>query len=172
MLPNTARRVEQSIDQFDAALAAWVLETSPDALVLIGQRVGQQLQAGITTQLSDACPQRYDSLSDWIATGHSPPANALVLVSVAQKDLTQLQNRQVGALCRAFPQGVLIVDYAASSKSRQQFFANGFIELLACQQPEKNAAAYLYQLRNYKPAPSWLNSKYWAHPERFDLPPE
>ncbi len=24
---------------------------------------------------------------------------------------------------------------------------------------------YLFDLRTYKPAPDWLNSKYWAHPE-------
>jgi hypothetical protein len=26
---------------------------------------------------------------------------------------------------------------------------------------------YLFDLHTYKPAPDWLNSKYWAHPERW-----
>lgn len=30
------------------------------------------------------------------------------------------------------------------------------------------AAVYVFDLYDYKPTPDWLNSRFWAHPERFD----
>ncbi len=30
------------------------------------------------------------------------------------------------------------------------------------------SAVYVFDLYDYKPTPDWLNSRFWAHPERFD----
>lgn len=32
---------------------------------------------------------------------------------------------------------------------------------------EQGRSLYLFDLHTYKPAPDWLNAKYWAHPERW-----
>ena len=34
---------------------------------------------------------------------------------------------------------------------------------------EATGVHYLYSLRHYKTPPAWLNAKYWANPERWDL---
>lgn len=32
---------------------------------------------------------------------------------------------------------------------------------------ERGHALYLFDLHTYKPAPDWLNARYWANPERW-----
>lgn len=47
--------------------------------------------------------------------------------------------------------------------SRSDFFSLGYTECTA------STDLYLYSLKHYKTPPAWLNAKYWAHPERWDL---
>lgn len=70
----------------------------------------------------------------------------------------------VGRLKQLAPT-VLVV---AASKSPMDF--NDFLSLGMQRLVEADAcgnALYLFDLHTYKPAPDWLNAKYWAHPERW-----
>jgi len=48
---------------------------------------------------------------------------------------------------------------------RQNLFALGFYGVDIGQ----GGQLYAYSLRGYKSVPDWLNAKYWAHPERWNL---
>ena len=49
--------------------------------------------------------------------------------------------------------------------NRQQLFALGFYGV----DIGRGGQLYAYSLRGYKSVPDWLNAKYWAHPERWNL---
>lgn len=68
-------------------------------------------------------------------------------------------------------------DGAAGSLARSDFFSLGFVDAsreTTSQITDETDAGdtgpgllYRYTLRDYKSVPGWLNSKYWAHPERW-----
>ncbi len=45
------------------------------------------------------------------------------------------------------------------------FLALGFT--LSATDPTQNRHIHYYDLDTYKAVPDWLNSRYWAHPERW-----
>lgn len=55
--------------------------------------------------------------------------------------------------------------------SRSDFFALGFVASgeIAGAVDTGAMRLYRYTLRDYKSVPGWLNSKYWAHPERWNV---
>jgi len=52
----------------------------------------------------------------------------------------------------------------------EQFFAFGFRRIGELAEVSGlQRRWYAYSLRDYKQSPDWLNARFWAHPERFDL---
>jgi len=95
-----------------------------------------------------------------------------------------LLDRRLGQLCRAFPSGVVIELVDAQQHADAKLFAHGYRLIRpGVNQPatdcsessagdkitSPNIRCFEYRLRDYKPVPEWLNSRYWAHPERFNL---
>ncbi len=48
------------------------------------------------------------------------------------------------------------------------FIALGLQQILSWHEDSIPYHLYGFSLQSYKPAPEWLNSDYWANPERFD----
>lgn len=88
--------------------------------------------------------------------------------------------RSLGRASRAFPHRVLVcckeTDPASSRFSPKPndsvFFALGFVRLNQCSPSASTSESgrwYEYRMTQYKSVPDWLNSKYWANPERFNI---
>ena len=70
-------------------------------------------------------------------------------------------------------------DGASGGLARSDFFSLGFVDAsreITSQITNATGAGgtgpgllYRYTLRDYKSVPGWLNSKYWAHPERWNV---
>ncbi len=58
-------------------------------------------------------------------------------------------------------------DGSLQSLGRKDFFSLGYVDI--SREAAGNKRLYRYTLRDYKSVPGWLNSKYWAHPERWKI---
>lgn len=88
-------------------------------------------------------------------------------VAIARMD-AQLAKAECFALAGRLKQLAPAVLVVAASKSPMDF--NDFLSLgmqRLVEADECGNALYLFDLHTYKHAPDWLNSKYWAHPERW-----
>ncbi|NND92381.1 MAG: hypothetical protein HKN42_16090 [Granulosicoccus sp.] len=72
----------------------------------------------------------------------------------------------LGQAMRLFPDR-LVVSTHSPEPDDATFFALGFHRLML---PEQGSTRlFEYSLSEYKQPPEWLNARFWAHPERFDL---
>lgn len=91
---------------------------------------------------------------------------AVLNIQDFESDLEPLMGRAV----RAFPHR-LIVYTLVNQTSDALFYSFGFKKLNVLQGAEsaQHYQWYEFRLSHYKPQPDWLNSRFWANPERFDL---
>ncbi len=100
--------------------------------------------------------------------------SARVFVSISALSIDKLMSC-IGTFCRRFPDQVLIElqhsekDKAAAQAFHLDCFALGFRHAQHSVHDGMEYQLYEYRLKNYKQAPDWLNSRFWAHPERFKL---
>jgi hypothetical protein len=84
-------------------------------------------------------------------------------------------SRQLGEACRQFPERLLvwqIHDEADERLPAEVFYAFGFRQLFSCLEGRRHHVLHEYRLSEYKAPPDWLNSRYWANPERFNADPD
>ena len=129
-------------------------KTFDDALLQIEQRAQQDLP-----ELQNAAE----------VTSVQVPVQVLVF----SLDFTQ-QNRQVllGKAVRACPHRVIVrcSTQPGESVNEAVFFALGFTRLPVTDtalSASDSSSWFEYRLSQYKAAPDWLNSRFWANPERF-----
>lgn len=115
-------------------------------------------------------------------------ANPEVIALARFSEFSAEIDQQLGRLCRSFPNGVLVELARGLPLLDEQFFAHGFQKLnslgkkssnslleqnlsnhLSAQSSASGERCFEYCLSNYKAVPHWLNSRFWAHPERFHL---
>jgi len=162
----------------DHALASRLLSAKPKQVVLVGEPVSR-LKATLVDLLSDETnsappPQvfAFDSIERFIdAAGQVGPDSALCLHLPNDADKPE---KVLGAACRLSPSLVLVEHSNSASASAlyadEQFFAFGFRRVGQLQGVSGlQQQWYAYSLRDYKQSPEWLNARFWAHPERFDL---
>jgi len=162
----------------DRALATQLLSGEPGKVVLVGKPTFR-LQANIDNLLADEAysapaPQitQHDSMNQFIdVDGCVSHKCALCLYLPSDTDDPE---KLLGAACRISP-GLVLVEHTNTGAGLklfgdERFFAYGFRRL--GQVPEVSGLQrqwYAYSLRDYKQSPEWLNARFWAHPERFDL---
>ena len=83
----------------------------------------------------------------------------------------------LGLACRLFPQRLLVhVGENGLQLPARRFFALGFRRLSTGVRQKAGAefsdTLYEYRLSDYKQPPAWLNSRFWANPERFSIDSE
>ena len=85
--------------------------------------------------------------------------------------------RVLGLACLLFPQRLLvqhtyhignIVPSDRFNLTPSQLFAFGFRRVLQYKYADALFCVYEYKLSDYKHAPDWLKSRFWANPERFN----
>lgn len=96
------------------------------------------------------------------------------LVLKLDPDETQFEH-YLGRAVRAFPHRILLHCTATKEnpgRGDEAFFAFGFRKLPVAHIASDSAGTlrcFEYRLSQYKPAPDWLNARFWANPARFDV---
>lgn len=90
----------------------------------------------------------------------SPPEPGKLALTV----LALLRDRVRGAVYVACPP-----DQSSTMPVRNDFFALGYRQADFKGSNQAVGPLYFYSLREYKQVPGWLNSRYWANPERWDI---
>lgn len=175
------------VNPFDNPLLHEYLGSSQDAaLVFIGPRPPSHyglpsdclLHAKTLDELtnsaaiqSEAALTSGSTRGDGIAPGG--PARSLTAVMQLESNDSAL-DCTLGKAVRMFPYRLLVC-CPNRTLADNQFFAFGFRRLDVLCGPLTSADEpcwYEYRMSDYKSPPDWLNARFWANPERFDLPEE
>jgi hypothetical protein len=92
-------------------------------------------------------------------------ANEMADLALAVLDAEEDKARALGLIGHMKQQApaILIAAHTESPLGFNDFLAFGMQRL--AEADEQGWALYLFDLHTYKPAPDWLNARYWAHPE-------
>lgn len=103
---------------------------------------------------------------DYLSAGEGALAAASEMADLALAFIdTDLQRKAALALLGHLKQrapALLIAARESQPLAFNDFLAFGMQRLA---EADDGQLLYLFDLHTYKPAPDWLNSKYWAHPE-------
>lgn len=168
---------------YDLRLINRLLESKPSLVVLVGepvfrlnkalnQVVKETQSAGLVAQTSQV--EQVKRIERYIDTSTALERNIADCVMCLDLPInTSDPQSLLGLACRASPR-LLLVEQTSSESSNflladEQFFAFGFRVVEKTADSGLQRALYAYSLSDYKQAPDWLNAKFWARPERFDL---
>lgn len=166
--------MQQAEPADDRFLGDYLFHESPAQLAIVGS---------LPDALLDASPAgievlRFDTLLDAEAMAMTPQQSAQsghrALVLKVEAGHGELALR-LGRAVRAFPHRVLLHIHTPPNTpppANETFYAFGFRVLPVMQDKsmqDGHTYWYEYRLSNYKSAPDWLNARFWANPERFDL---
>jgi len=147
----------------DGLLSTYLLSESPGSIVLIGsQQIDMAWPDG--TELPPVL--HCEALADCSSIKPVAP-----VVAILQLD-NQIQSldETLGHAVRLFP-GQLLVRLDAVTSPDQTFFAFGFrrLNVVNSGSRSKRTRWFEYRLSTYKSSPDWLNTRFWANPERFEV---
>ncbi|MEE9333601.1 MAG: DUF6231 family protein [Granulosicoccaceae bacterium] len=144
-----------------------LLDSPAVELCTVGQ-INPQLQQ----LLLDTTVYSYVDIKQCLEPDTSMPASSVLMM--IRPDAIDTLPILLGTVCQRFPNQVLIElqhdinDKTAALEFRQVCFAMGFRLALRSASDGSEYQLYEYRLKNYKQAPDWLNSRFWAHPERYN----
>jgi len=166
------KQAAESVD--DRFLGDYLFHESPAQVAIVGGLPDVLLQAppaGVQVLKLEAL-QDAEALVMQPQTPSQSVCRTLVLRIDANHDDLALQ---LGRAIRAFPHRVLLhcrTSPASTSLSNEMFYAFGFrvLPVIQDENPGQDHTRWFeYRLSSYKSAPDWLNARFWANPERFDL---
>lgn len=168
-----ANNKNDSHGDFCPYLADYLAPDQPDRIIIIGGGADRLFKLHTDTRF--ALTHHFQTLDHCEAR--------LSLPSVADSDVPEIQvtllhadetgaalEQLLGRAVRLFPQR--LITYTDSlSLPDAAFYAFGFRKLTMASSDLSAVSLrwFEYQLRDYKRPPAWLNARYWANPERFDL---
>lgn len=165
---------------YDERIVQSLMGVSPKRIVLAGEPVFR-LTSEIARALnlldcSDTAPELFKINQAELSSGTCAALSGDSAEHVMCMDLpveTENPEYLLGSACRAAPKLLLVeqttTKLAVDLLSDEHFFAFGFRVLEKSENSDRKRALYAYSLSSYKPAPDWLNSRFWANPERFHL---
>ena len=159
------------------ALSDYLNSESPATFLVVGQ-----LPAGLLDTSADSVRVEYlSSLTEAETTaadhrdaGVAEPRVPMALILEVDKDNRQAQ-QLLGRATLGFPHRVLAhcrQTENTTSEIDHLFFSLGFRRLPFTMQMGDSGDTlcwFEYRLSQYKSAPDWLNARFWANPERFDV---
>ena len=159
------------------SLGDYLSSESPATFFVVGQ-----LPAGVLDRSAESIRvERLSSLTEAEAkaveyrdAGASEPALPITLILQLDRDNRQAQ-QLLGRAALGFPSRVLVYceqTVESASEIDQLFFSLGFRRLpfkVDTDDQEDTLCWFEYRLSQYKSAPDWLNKRFWANPERFDV---
>lgn len=167
---------------YDQRCAEWLLDAKPTHVALVGEpafRLQQVLESanGIDGSVQvQQCHNLAEFDAQQVASPIKPENTALMLHLLGSEPHI---DEMLGQARRVAPQGLLVevgadnldhqCDNGATPLSDERFFAFGFRLVNPQHNVETNKRLFAYRLREYKQAPEWLNARFWANPERFNI---
>lgn len=166
---------------YDQRLIKRLLAPQPNTVALVGESVfrveAELLRASAETDNSQTQPVVYKTahIPAYIEDSKATERNiAQCVMCMDISDHGENPESLLGLACRASPKLLLVEQTTAETSDfmvkDEQFFAFGFRVVEKITESGVQRALYSYSLSEYKQAPDWLNAKFWARPERFDLP--
>lgn len=192
MRQNTAD--PETAASYHQRLLKLLLHRQPSQVVLIGQHAcaysGSLQTATMKVPAAPPMVSEYANLAACLANRrtvdqHQPDVDSSSLVEVALMSLADSASaleKSLGSACLHFPRHLLVEIEAAESSqhaasnvtsseappdSANRFFAFGFRRVAQYTGSDARRSLYEYSLHDYKRPPDWLNSRYWAHPDRY-----
>lgn len=173
MMPASGEQLPNLDTQLRQDLADWVQQIAPATVLAIGRRASELLR-GV---LPDGAQMEAIDSGDACAAAKRLGAFELVLVMdtvehmdkpAAEQLLGSLRDLHAHHLFLLVPIGQVATD------QRSIWMPGDLLALGMTRVGQYRCGAGQYQLyhfalETYKQVPDWLNSKYWAHPERFDI---
>ena len=167
---------------YDQHCAEWLLHAKPTHVALVGEpafRLQQVLESanGLDGPVQIQSCHNLEDLDAQPSTSPIKPENTALMLHLrgSESHIDEL----LGQARRMAPHGLLVelgadkldqqCDNGAMSLSDERFFAFGFRLVNTQHTVETSNRLYAYRLSDYKQAPEWLNARFWANPERFDI---
>jgi hypothetical protein len=151
----------------DTALMAYVLAGQPEQVIIVGELL-QELSWPANSGEYAPRVLRFDSLA--CCSGHEACRNEVALVSLNGVQSASSGNdaleRALGQSVRLFPER-LVACVDTQEPADTAFYAFGFRRLAIPGAGSRRL--FEYSLSDYKQPPDWLNARFWANPERFEL---
>lgn len=165
---------------YDRRLARMLLEPSQLSVVLVGEpvfRLSEALNREFNSpHFSVDVPEvhkteQIERYIDSIKTDERQINNCVMCLHLPS---TESDSESLLGLATRTSPSLLLVEHTAGDPTHrlfadEHFFAFGFRVLHKSEESGQQRALYGYSLSDYKKAPEWLNDRYWAHPQRFDL---
>ena len=157
------------------SLSDYLYSELPATIFVVGQ-----LPAGSLDRSVDSVRVRYLSslaeaettAADHRDSGDSEPDVPITLILQLEGD-KHLAQQLLGRAALGFPYRVLVhcqQTIKSASEIDQLFFSLGFRRLPLNMKDQGDTLCWFeYRLSQYKSAPDWLNARFWANPERFDV---
>ena len=158
----------------DRFLGDYLFSESPAQLVIVGDVSEELLRSPAAGIQVLQCNALDDAEAVAVAPAQLTQTIHRTLILQIKPDHHELE-LHLGRAIRAFPHRVLLHCHISSDKTPftdNTFFAFGFKSLHVMQDEgmcEGHTRWYEYRLSDYKSAPDWLNARFWANPDRFDL---
>ncbi|WP_348766109.1 DUF6231 family protein [uncultured Salinisphaera sp.] len=165
--------METSNDPLRAYLERCLHEHAPPRLLLMGQDPTRRdaLQA-LASRDGAVCTA--SSVADMSDTDLTAARFDLAIVLPAMlSELNKREGRQLISRLRDQLAGTVLVCVDTRAQAAERWTISDFIALGFRRSPDSRSigpavAVYRYDIRDYKTTPDWLNSRYWANPERWD----
>lgn len=158
---------------FDHDLAKWINQVAPASALAIGQRAVDRLSRLLPAGAQLETLDHRDALAR--VTGLGVFDLAVVTDTVEHLEKTAAEQLLGNLRDLHAHHLLLLVPIGEAGQGQQSSWAPGDLLALGMSRVgcynSATARYYLYHfaLETYKQAPDWLNSKYWAHPERYDI---
>jgi len=153
------RYLAQAIEQRSPGPVAWV---DPSRRTPIS---GLEIVSKADCQINSLDPPDIPAST----TGQSTPFELAVVIDPAA-EYTRHEAERLLAYFRDFgARAVLVLEQQATTTlgGTSAYIALGFKRARGSETLDANYCLYEFDIHNYKPVPSWLNSKNWANPEQW-----
>ncbi len=155
-------------DEYEQQLTDLLSDPIPKEVVVVGEVSAARVDAARWPI------KEFHDLTQCIDGVSQIQAQSSLLLTITP-DRIDTTARLLGRACQLFPQQVLIElqhntgDKTASQSFRETCFAMGFRHALQGVSDVTEYQLYEFRLKNYKQAPDWLNARFWANPERYNM---
>ncbi len=124
-------------------------------------------------EVSAAAASVAERVTDLVSASDDQPEAELLTLENARDDDALAQ--RLGNACRRSPTRLVVWQQDHEDGDHvpaERFFSFGFRRVFECREQDCRHVLYEYRLSAYKDPPDWLNARFWAHPERFDIDPD
>lgn len=164
--------METPTDTLRPYLEKCLLEHAPERLLLVGP-VSQLVDAleGLASRHNADCTTANGE--DMPSADTAQRFDLAIVLPDTLAGLGHREGRQLVSRLRDQLAGTVLVCVDTRAPAAERWTISDFIALGFRRSPDSRhlgpeVSVYRYDIRDYKTTPDWLNSRYWANPQRWD----